>query len=49
MERIHPVVEEGTGREQQDLSGPIRNWGLTLFQSGKEEAVARFLPFDEMG
>jgi len=23
IERIHPVVEEGTGREEKDLSGPI--------------------------
>jgi len=30
VERIHPVVEERTGREEKDLSCPMRNGGLAL-------------------
>lgn len=38
--RIYPVIEEGTGGEQQDLSGPVRNRSLTLLQDRKDDAPA---------
>ena len=49
MECIYPVVEERTGREQEDLSGPVRNGGLTLLQGRKGYTPTRFAPFDKVG
>lgn len=40
MVRIYPVIEEGTGGEQQDLSGPMRDRGLALLQDRKDDAPA---------
>ena len=49
MKRIHPVVKEQTGREQQDLSGPMRNGGLALLQGREDDTPTGFAPFDEGG
>ena len=49
VERIYPVVEERTGCEEEDLSCPMRNGGLTWLQGWKSDAPTRLAPFDEIG